>query len=163
RAAVLGRAGARRRQRQECRSRIGGAALAPPIVDPPERLRETRADHPAAVRGDRGQPAAAGLHRLSRSGPGRCPASPDADRGTRAVELGQVLQQAMEPFAQTGLPIRQFTGFQSQSRTLAEVDSAITLVAVIDGGGQVAFVEPPTAKVASEPSSGAPDSAAGTA
>jgi len=61
-------------------------------------------------------------------------------RLARIAELGQVLQQAMETFAQTGLPIRQFTGFGSQSRTLAEVDPAITLVAVIDGGGQVAFV-----------------------
>src|SRR5882724_1145513 len=84
-------------------------------------------------------------------------------RLARIAELGQVLQQAMETFAQTGLPIRQFTGFASQSRTLAEVDPAITLVAVIDGAGQAAFIEPPTAKVASEPSSGAAEGAAGSA
>src|SRR5262245_21372896 len=76
-------------------------------------------------------------------------------RLARIVELGQVLQQAMETFAQTGLPIRQFTGFGSQRRTLAEVEPSITLVAVIDGGGQVAFVEPPAAKVAGELASGA--------
>ena len=97
--------GARRMSPPSRRRRPGVAHRRPARASP-----WTRADHPADVRGDRGQPAAAGLHRLWRSGPGLFPASPGADRGL------EVLQQAMETFAQTGLPIRQFTGFGSQSR-----------------------------------------------
>ena len=75
-------------------------------------------------------------------------------RLARIAALGQVLQQAMETFAQTGLPIGQFTGFAGQSRTLAEVDPAIAAVAVVDGAGTIAFVDPPAAKVALEPLAG---------
>jgi MFS family permease len=84
-------------------------------------------------------------------------------RLTRIAELGQVLEQAMDTFAQTGLPIRQFTGFASQSRTLAEVDPAIAVVAVIDGADQIAFVDPPAARATLEPLSGPAQQEAGSA
>jgi MFS family permease len=74
----------------------------------------------------------------------------------RIAALGQVLQQTMETFTQTGLPVRQFTGFEGQARALAEVDGAVTAIRVVDAAGKTIFSRP--ASAASEaPAAGATD------
>jgi MFS family permease len=73
----------------------------------------------------------------------------------RIAALGEVLQQTMETFTQTGLPVRQFTGFEGQARALADVDKAVVGVRVIDTAGRVIFSRPATAvpPVVAEPTS----------
>ena len=62
----------------------------------------------------------------------------------RIAALSQVLQQTMETFTQTGLPVRQFTGFESQAEALAGVDRAVVAIRILDGGGRPVFRFPAT-------------------
>ncbi len=73
----------------------------------------------------------------------------------RIAALGQVLQHKMETFAQTGLPMRQFTGFAGQAAALADVDRAVVALRVLDSAGRPVFGYPelrPLPEGAAEPS-----------
>lgn len=53
----------------------------------------------------------------------------------RVIQLGATLQHSLNYFAQSGLPLDQFTGFERRARQLGGVDESIHTVAVVSAGG----------------------------
>jgi MFS family permease len=60
----------------------------------------------------------------------------------RIAALGDVLAGTMETFTQTGLPVRQFAGFDAQAAALNAAGPSIRLVRVLDLAGRTVFARP---------------------
>src|SRR5689334_14846713 len=60
----------------------------------------------------------------------------------RIAALGEVLATTMETFTQTGLPVRQFAGFDAQAAALNAAGPSVLLVRVLDLAGRTVFARP---------------------
>ncbi|MFO1056023.1 MAG: MFS transporter [Dongiaceae bacterium] len=60
----------------------------------------------------------------------------------RIAALGEVLASSMETFTQTGLPVRQFAGFEAQAAALNAAGPSILAVRVLDPAGRTVFEQP---------------------
>ncbi|MDB5096452.1 MAG: transporter [Cyanobacteria bacterium RYN_339] len=59
---------------------------------------------------------------------------------------GQVLQEHIDRFLATGLPVKDFPGLEAMSRTLIATNPAIARVSLEDAGGHEIFAQPPGAE-----------------
>ena len=57
-------------------------------------------------------------------------------RVDRVIQLGATLQHTMNQFAQSGLPLTQFSGFERRAEQLGGVDGAIHAISLTDHGGK---------------------------